>query len=428
MPDSAANPEQPEQSSANSVEGDSAPAGPPSESSDSELSNADDHTVLSEGPILAPDRAYAGLRPRDLGKALAGQQLGSVYLEEYVGGGGMGAVFRGRDVSLQRTVAVKVLATHNANGDDTARRFAIEAQSGAQFDHPNIARIHHSGQDHGLQYIVFEYIDGPNLRDLVAQQGPQPISAVVRHAIQLADALAHASKLKIVHRDIKPSNILITDSGQAKLVDMGLARMDQTDQPYAELTATGTTLGTFDYIAPEQARDPREADIRSDIYSLGCTLFFLLTGKPPFPDGTAAQKLLRHQDDQPPDIRTERPDAPLALIATIERMLAKHPDQRHQTAEQLLGELLLIAKTLDISAPTISVVAPAALPTAVEEGWLRRNSPWLVAVGLLIAIGTILPSVWGPSEASPGFEPLKPAIDEPTEAPIAEDEASLEQR
>jgi len=428
VPDSTSHPEQPEDSAPGSVDGGPPANGADDDPSDSAWQDAGDHTVLSEGPLLATERAYAGLKPRDLGKALVGQQVGQVYLEAYVGGGGMGAVFRGRDVQLHRTVAVKVLATHNANGDDTARRFAIEAQSGAQFDHPNIARIHQSGEDHGLQYIVFEYIDGPNLRDLVAEQGPQPVPLVVSYAIQLADALAHAWKRKIVHRDIKPSNILITESGQAKLVDMGLARMDQAEQADVELTATGTTLGTFDYIAPEQARDPRDADIRSDIYSLGCTLFFLLSGKPPFPDGTALQKLLRHQGDDPPDVRSERSDIPPALAATLEKMLAKRPQARHQDPAQLLGELLQIAKTLDVATPTTSVAATLPLPVAEEESWLRRNAPWLVAVGLLVAIGLALPSLWRPGAAAPKFEPLKPAIDQPQDEPISANERDLEQR
>ena len=162
---------------------------------------------------------------------------------------------------MHRTVAVKVLSTHQAGDEESQRRFQTEARSAARLDHPNIARVHYVGEDRGLRYIVFEYIDGANVRDLVYANGPLPLADALNYTLQIANALTHAWEREVVHRDIKPSNILITPDGQAKLVDMGLARLEQLDDTANEETATGVTLGTFDYISPEQARNPRDADI-----------------------------------------------------------------------------------------------------------------------------------------------------------------------
>ena len=203
--------------------------------------------------------------------------------------------------------------------------------SAAWLDHPNIARAHYVGEDRGLRYIVFEYIHGTNLRDLFYEQGPMQVGDVLNVGLQIAGALTHSWEREVVHRDIKPSNILIAHDGLAKLVDMGLARLEYLGQNERDETATGVTLGTFDYISPEQARNPRDADIRSDIYSLGCTLFFMLTGRAPFPDGNVLQKLLAHQSEPAPDVREIRPDVPDMLANVIATMLAKQPDERFQT-------------------------------------------------------------------------------------------------
>ena len=237
----------------------------------------------------------------------------------------MGAVFRAWDTDLHRTVAVKVLSLRQGTDTEGQRRFQTEARSAARLDHPNIARAHYVGEDRGIRYIVFEYIDGTNVRDLVYGTGALPLADAINITLQIAGALTHAWEREVVHRDIKPSNIIIAHDGLAKLVDMGLARLEYIDHAEHEETATGVTLGTFDYISPEQARNPRDADIRSDIYSLGCTLFFMLAGRPPFPEGTVLQKLLAHQSDPPPDVRQLRPDVPEMVAAVLATMLAKRP-------------------------------------------------------------------------------------------------------
>ncbi|MGC4005358.1 MAG: serine/threonine-protein kinase [Pirellulales bacterium] len=215
-------------------------------------------TVISQQPWTEPPE-YGAVTPREMGRLLAGQTLGHYSLLEFVGGGGMGAVFRARDTMLNRTVAVKVLAPGQSSDEDTLKRFKNEAQSAARLDHENIGRVHYVGQDRGWHYIVFEFIEGENLRDLVERKGPLSLGETLDFLQQLGDALEHANNREVVHRDIKPSNVIITPERRAKLVDMGLARLHQVEASHEDLTASGVTLGTFDYISPEQARDPRSA-------------------------------------------------------------------------------------------------------------------------------------------------------------------------
>ncbi len=207
-------------------------------------------------------------------------------------------MFRALDTRLNRVVALKVLPPALSRDPLIVQRFKNEAQAAAQLDHENVARVFFIGEDRGLHYIAFEFINGTNVRDLISDQSRLPVCDALNFVLQIASALVHTSAQGVVHRDIKPSNIIITPFGRAKLVDLGLARKENKDEQAADLTVAGTTLGTFDYISPEQARDPRSADVRSDIYSLGCTLYHMLTGEPPYPDGTVLQKLLQHQGDE----------------------------------------------------------------------------------------------------------------------------------
>jgi serine/threonine protein kinase len=317
-----------------------------------------------------------------IGAALEGQQLGHFQLEEYVGGGGMGVVFRAVDTMLGRTVAVKVVA-NDTTDEETLRRFRNEAQSAARLDHPNIARVYYVGEDRGWYYIVFEYIDGINVRDLVAQSGPLSLEESLSYMVQVADALDHASERAVVHRDIKPSNILVMRDGRAKLVDMGLARLHQVESNANDLTATGVTLGTFDYISPEQARDPRLADVRSDLYSLGCTFYYMLTGLPPFPEGTVLQKLLSHSSEPPPDPRDIRRDLPDEVATIALRLMAKQPSQRYQRPLDVAHEALLVADHLGFTLGDRGL----RVRLAPRVSWwtrIERHLPWLVPILLLV--------------------------------------------
>ena len=300
----------------------------------------------------------------------------------------MGAVFKALDTTLDRIVAVKVVASQQISNEDLQRRFLVEAQSTARLDHPNIARIHYVGRDRGLPYIVFEYIEGINLRDLVANHGAIPVGDALSYTCQIAHALAHAWQKEVVHRDIKPSNILITPDGQAKLVDMGLARLHHVETQDDDLTNTGVTLGTFDYISPEQARDPREADTRSDIYSLGCTLFYMLVGKPPFAEGTAVQKLLKHQDQVPPILTSLQPNIPDSVAQLTHSMLAKAPELRPQTPTDLVKRCYQIFQELGIQPPTSLPPLQIAAAPQINAAWVK-HLPWMIPIALLLLIAML---------------------------------------
>ena len=344
--------------------------------------HADDRTVISQRPVAAPAEFMRSLSLVELARTLEGRQLDHFSVERMIGGGGMGAVFCGRDLRLDREVAIKVIP-ESRRDPETLRRFRMEAQSAARLDHPNIARVFDIGEDETWNYIVFEFIDGINLRDLVLMNGPMTIDDAVFTTRQVAEALQHAHDRNVVHRDIKPSNVIITPSGVAKVVDMGLARNTAMDRSTADQTASGVTLGTFDYISPEQARDPRDADVRSDLYSLGCTLFYMLTAQPPFPDGTALQKLLNHGSQPAPDPRMWREDISDQLAAVLAKLMAKRPSDRYQKPVELINDLMLIAQLESLprsgTAGTILIS-----PAIAQRSLLELNLPWLVPLCVLI--------------------------------------------
>ncbi len=225
-----------------------------------------EHTVISSSTLedngLGDD--FSDLKP--------GSKFGQFTIIRYVGGGGMGRVYEGEDRNLERKVAIKILPQKRAREDGVAARFLNEAKSAARLNHENIAQVYLYGNENGIPYIAFEYVDGVNLRDYVRDCGALELSEAVDYVLQTAAALSHAAAHGVTHRDVKPSNIIVTPQKRVKLIDMGLARLlkPQLDD---DLTESGVTLGTFDYISPEQARDPRLADARSDVYSLGCTFY-----------------------------------------------------------------------------------------------------------------------------------------------------------
>jgi hypothetical protein len=361
----------------------------------------DDKTVISKRPPLPPDALPQLPATHLLGDTLVGKRLEHYELNEFVGGGGMGAVFRATDTRLGRTVAVKVLSRDHGD-EETIRRFRNEAQSAARLDHPNIARVYYVGEDHGWNFIVFEFIEGTNLRDEVERAGPMELEQAMNYTLQVAQALAHSSSRDIVHRDIKPSNVLVTANKQIKLVDMGLARLHQVESSTDDLTASGVTLGTFDYISPEQARDPRAADVRSDIYSLGCTLFYMLTGQPPFPDGTALQKLLRHNSDEPPDVRQFRPELPPRVSGLLAKMLSKRPSQRQQSPDELIADVVALGQQLGL-ASIAEFGHIAVVPASLASQWWNKAGQVLAAVALLIVAGVALEAVLSSGQAGGDF-------------------------
>ena len=343
---------------------------------------------LLDAPSVPPsqDRPFSLVGFRQSASQLIGQQLDHFLIESLVGTGGMGAVFRGRDMKLDREVAIKVVPIAD-RGAEAMRRFRFEAQSAAKLDHPNIARVYYVGETEHWSYIVFEFVEGTNLRELVVKKGLLSIDDAVCLTRQVAESLQHAFERKVVHRDIKPSNILVTQAGQAKLVDMGLARTTELDKSTNDLTASGVTLGTFDYISPEQAHDPRQADVRSDIYSLGCTLYFLLTGQPPFPEGTALQKLLMHGTKMPEDPRLFRTDISDSMIAILRKMMAKKPSDRYQVPIDLIHDLRTLADMEGLVWASASDNT-ANLPAAAQRTWFEATIPLLISLAAIF--GTTL--------------------------------------
>ncbi len=348
----------------------------------------------SDATVLSGEDAAAHVPKsvNELGKLLEGRQLGDYHLNKFVGGGGMGAVFKALDTTLDRTVAVKVLAGHRSTDEEMLRRFRNEAQSAARLNHENIGLVHAVGSSDGWHFIVFEYIEGTNLRDLVRQRGPLAVAAVVDISMQIAAALDHACHRDVTHRDIKPSNILLTPEGRAKLVDMGLARL-QHIAGEQDLTVSGITLGTFDYISPEQARDARSADIRSDLYSLGCTMFFMLVGRAPFAEGTMVQKLLQHQQELPPEILSMRAETPRRLASVVHKLMAKRPEERFQHPAALEFELLSIAEEegFDVAVSRATVEPNVSARNAADVSYW----PWVFAVAGLVSL------VWWTAMAFP---------------------------
>lgn len=353
-----------------------------------------DATIISRGehPPSWSGSATGAFAPgpsttAEIGRVLEGTMLGPYRLDRFIGGGGMGAVFRALDTTLDRVVAVKVLAGRQADDEEMLKRFRNEAQSAARLDHENIGRVHAVGSEEGWHFIVFEFIEGTNLRDLVRAEGPFDLPRTVDLAIQVADALEHASERDVVHRDIKPSNIVITPAGRARIVDMGLARLPQVADD-RDLTVSGMTLGTFDYISPEQARDPRAADVRSDLYSLGCTIFFMLTGRPPFAEGTMVQKLLQHQQVVPPSLDDLRDDVPRRFAEIVARLMEKDPLDRYQRPAVLVADLVTFAEEQGVQ---LSAPRPLTPPPAVREAIAAVRLPWILPI---VGLAVVVAGMW----------------------------------
>ena len=322
-----------------------------------------------------------------VGGSLRGRTLAHFELIEPIGVGGMAAVIRARDRQLDRPVALKILPPEMAVDAENVARFHQEARAAAKLDHENIARVFFCGEDQRLHFIAFEFVEGVNLRTLLERRGRLPVREAVHYMLQIATGLAHAASRGVVHRDIKPSNIIISPNGRAKLVDMGLAR-NMGPQNERDLTQSGVTLGTFDYIAPEQAMDPREADVRSDIYSLGCTFYHMVTGQPPVPEGTAAKKLHHHQQVAPVDPRQLNPSIPDDVAGILRRMMAKDPKDRYQRAEHLVQHLIQVAQKLgsvaDLPDGVLFVDAPLPSPPAKRPLLMAAAGVFLLGVLLIV--------------------------------------------
>jgi serine/threonine-protein kinase len=309
-----------------------------------------------------------------VGEVLAGRYE----LEELVGAGGMSSVYRAHDRLLGRKVALKVMHQQYMEDEDYVERFRREARAVAALSHPNIVTVIDRGDHEGRQFIVFEYVDGENLKKWIEREGPAPVEEALQLALQVARGLSFAHQNGLVHRDVKPQNVLLNGGGQAKVTDFGIARSLDVQH---EMTQTGTVLGTSDYIAPEQAQGQR-VDEHTDVYSLGVVLYELLTGEVPFPGENFVAVAMRHINEPPPPVRARRPDVSQRLEAAIQKAMAKDPAARFQTMAELADELDACLQEAWGGSETLRTRRVRVRRPRGE----RRRRPLLWALGLLLVL------------------------------------------
>ncbi len=352
---------------------------------------------LPEDDFISRVRALAGAPdvPPELADHPRYRVLGCV------GAGGMGVVYRARHRLMDRTVALKVIHRRLSDRPAFVEHFRDEVRGVARLSHPNVVAAHDADGAGDLHFLVMEYVEGETLDRRVARDGPLPVGLACDCVRQAALGLQHAHEHGLIHRDVKPGNLILTPSGVVKVLDFGLAQL-AAESPADTPPGSAPLVGTPDYLAPEQARNPAAADARADVYGLGCTLYSLLTGRPPFPGGTVLQKLLAHQDRPPPPVADLRPDVPAALAVLVERMLAKDPSDRPPTVAAVAEELTRLAP----AAPR-----PSAAPRR-RLAWLLCLLPIPVAAAVALYLG------WPPARPTdPAPQPVPPTVEQPAPAP-----------
>jgi len=316
-----------------------------------------------------------------------GQLIADRYeLKDPVGKGGMATVYRAHDTQLERTVALKILHEHFSEDDDYVERFRHEARAAAQLSHPGIVTVIDRGEEDGRQFIVFEFVEGETLKDLVERGGPLPIRGALETGLEVGRALAFAHQQGLIHRDIKPQNVLMNADGRAKVTDFGIARsLDAVGH-----TETGTVLGTSHYIAPEQARGER-VDAQTDVYSFGVVLYELLAGEVPYAGDNFLTVAMRHVNEDVPSVLERRPDCPLRLAALVERCMAKDSGDRPASMATVVTELEATLAELagrpDGDATMIVKSPVAKQPRARrQQAGGRERTPSNKRSGILVAI------------------------------------------
>ena len=343
---------------------------------------------------------------------LPGDVLADRYeLEELAGSGGMSTVFRAHDRVLERTVAVKILHQRYNDEDEYVERFRREARMAAGLSHHNIVTVIDRGEHEGRQFIVFEYVDGDNLKEVVNREGPLPVERALTLGIQIATALAFAHASGLVHRDVKPQNVLLNGDGTAKVTDFGIARSLDVGKG---VTQTGTVLGTSDYIAPEQAQGQPVGE-RTDVYSLGVVLYELLTGELPFKGDNFVAIAMKHINEAAPRVSERRPDVPQRLDDAIAIALAKEPDARFARMDDFRRELqaCLAEVQAGVAQPASAHDGPVTvvLPPQPKRPRERRRIWPLVALvlglALLAGFGWVAYDTWGAAATAPARRPAR---------------------
>ena len=335
---------------------------------------------------------------------LTGLVLGPYALGAKIGGGGMGKVFTARHTSLDKTFAMKFIAADGTGRPEVRARFEQEVKALGKLQHPHIVNAVDAGCVAGVQYLVTEFVVGENLAELVQRRGAMAPAEACELVRQAAVGLAHSHRCGLLHRDIKPSNLILERSGIVKLLDFGLVR--DVDGEH-EMTMAGEMLGTWDFVAPEQTQDARLADARSDLYSLGCTLLYLLSGQVPFaePDyATAAAKLKGHLLDEPAWLNNAPAHVPAELVKLLERLTAKSPEKRIQSAEELAAALAPLAQEAEIA--TLFDELPRSTKTTASRpvGRLRKPDVFAVAAVALLTCGA-LATAWPHASVPQSPEP-----------------------
>ncbi len=287
--------------------------------------------------------------------------LGRYKLLRLLGTGGMGRVFLAEHTYLKRPVALKLLTDADADSP-RLRRFFRESQAVAALNHPHICGVYDFDTDGRFHFLVQEYLEGPDLQQLVEREGPLPIAQAVRYTIQAAQALDHAHRHGMIHRDVKPANLMLNARGELKLLDLGVVRWHRCGDPTLTADQAIQIIGTVDYLPPEQFVDVHNVDARADQYALGCTLYFLLTGRPPFDRGSQQQRIIAHQTQQPPSLSALRPQIPPALAEVVARLMAKQPDERYASAAEVASALEHLALAEPVPAVAAQANVPAATP------------------------------------------------------------------
>ena len=270
-----------------------------------------------------------------LGGKYKGFFLGKFKLLGHLGTGGMSSVYLAMHKVSQQTRAIKVLPRKRVSDKSYLERFYREGQAAAALNHPNVVRIYDICNEADTHYMVMEHVKGADLYETVKDDGPFAPETAASYVSQAAAGLAHAHEKNMVHRDIKPANLLLTDEGVVKILDLGLALFQQEEEESLTVLHNEKVMGTADYLSPEQAVNSHNVDHRADIYSLGCTLYFLLTGKPPFSEGSLAQRIAMHQTQDPKSLSEVRPDIPNQLVKICEKMMRKDPDKRYRDCQHL---------------------------------------------------------------------------------------------
>lgn len=311
-------------------------------------------TPDADAESLARDLVARGLLTPYQAKLLWKGRGSELFLNQYVlmdklGEGGMGEVFRARHTRLDRDVALKIMRKERLANPEAVKRFRREIKASAVLAHENVVLAYDADQSGEVHFFAMEFVDGVTLDRLVQDKGPLPIGEACEYVRQAAVGLQHAHEKGLIHRDIKPGNLLLDKSGIVKISDLGLVLIEDSDDTANRLTKEGLTVGTPDYVAPEQARNPRGADIRADIYSLGCTFYYLLTREVPFPGGTPTEKMLRHSKENVPE--PKRADLPAEVKSILAKMTAKKADQRYQLPSEVAEALQpFITKKAPLSA------------------------------------------------------------------------------